>query len=59
MDSTANEVEGVSVSGFPTLKFFAKGSKRSPQDYGGEREIEGFKTWLSTNSKAYKSYLDT
>ena len=30
IDATANEVEGVSVSGFPTIKFFAKGSKRAP-----------------------------
>ena len=28
--ATANEVEGVNVSGFPTIKFFAKGSKRAP-----------------------------
>lgn len=50
IDSTQNEIEGVSVSGFPTIKFFAKGSKRAPQDYTGEREVEGFKSWLETNS---------
>lgn len=27
IDSTQNEIDGVSVSGFPTIKFFAKGSK--------------------------------
>lgn len=58
IDSTMNEIEGVSVSGFPTLKFFAKGSKRAPVDYDGEREVDGFKTWLKTNSVAYKTYLE-
>ena len=58
IDATANEVEGVSVSGFPTIKFFAKGSKRAPQDYDGEREVDGFKKWLKDNSAAYKSYLE-
>ena len=58
IDATANEVEGVSVSGFPTIKFFAKGSKRAPQDYDGEREVDGFKKWLKDNSAAYKTYLE-
>lgn len=30
IDSTGNEIDGVNVSGFPTIKFFAKGSKRAP-----------------------------
>lgn len=58
IDSTGNEIEGVSISGFPTLKFFAKGSKRAPQDYDGEREVDGFKDWLKNNSAAYKTYLE-
>lgn len=27
MDGTENEVDGLAVKGFPTLKFFPKGSK--------------------------------
>ena len=27
IDATANEIDGVSVNGFPTIKFFPKGSK--------------------------------
>jgi protein disulfide-isomerase A1 len=57
-DSTQNEIEGVSVTGFPTIKFFPKGSKRAPIDYDGEREVEGFKTWLKAQSAAYKSFLE-
>ena len=58
IDSTGNEIEGVSVSGFPTIKFFPKGSKWAPVEYDGEREVEGFKAWLKTNSAAYKTYLE-
>jgi protein disulfide-isomerase A6 len=38
------------VSGFPTIKFFPKGSKESPEDYDGERELPAFVTYI--NSKA-------
>ena len=58
VDATENEIEGVQVQGFPTIKFFAKGSKRAPQDFSGDREVDGFKTWLKDNSAAYKAYLD-
>jgi len=46
MDATANEVDGVSVQGFPTLKFYPKGNKSSPVDYDGERTEEGFLKYL-------------
>jgi len=46
MDATANEVESVSVSGFPTIKFYAKGKKHAPVDYDGERTEEGFIKYL-------------
>lgn len=39
MDSTANEVEEVSVSGFPTLKLFRKGDNKI-EDYNGDRTLE-------------------
>lgn len=39
MDSTKNEVEQVSVQGFPTLKFFPKGSTEVI-DYNGGRTLE-------------------
>lgn len=56
MDSTANEVDGVDIKGYPTLKFYAKGAKNAPVDYDGGRELENFKTWLKEKSVAYKAY---
>jgi len=46
MDATANEVESVSVQGFPTIKFYPKGDKQNPVDYNGERTEEGFIKYL-------------
>ena len=50
MDSTLNEVDGVSIKGFPTIKLFKRGQKDTPIDYDGEREVEGFITWLKKNT---------
>ncbi|KAJ8413566.1 hypothetical protein AAFF_G00080730 [Aldrovandia affinis] len=46
MDSTANEVESVSVSGFPTLKYFPAGSDSKVIDYDGKRDLETFTKFL-------------
>ena len=35
MDSTKNEVEGISIEGFPTLKFFPKGADKEVSLGGG------------------------
>lgn len=56
MDATANEVDGVDIRGYPTIKFYPKGSKNSPIDYEGGRDLEGFKTWLKEHSAAVKGY---
>jgi len=42
MDATANEVDGVNVKGFPTIKFYPKGKKSSPMDFEGDRTEDGF-----------------
>jgi len=55
MDSTANEVDGVDIKGYPTLKFYPKGGKSSPIDYDGGRDFEAFKTWLQEKSEAVKA----
>ncbi len=52
MDATANEVEGLAVSGFPTIKFYQRGRKNSPMDYSGDRTEDGFIDFLKKNSKA-------
>jgi protein disulfide-isomerase A1 len=46
VDSTLNEIEQVSVKGFPTIKFFPAGKKSAPIDFDGDRTVEGFTSWL-------------
>lgn len=50
MDSTANEVENVSVQGFPTIKFFPANNKANPIDFNGDRTVEGFTRFLQEHS---------
>jgi protein disulfide-isomerase A1 len=52
MDSTANEVDGLNIQGFPTIKFYPKGKKNSPVDYSGERTEDGFIDYLKRHSSA-------
>ena len=46
VDSTLNEVQEVSIKGFPTIKFFPARKKSSPIDFDGDRTVEGFTIWL-------------
>lgn len=56
MDSTGNEVEGINISGFPTLKFFPTNRKRNPLDFNGGRDEKGFETFLK--EKATVAWVD-
>merc|ERR1739841_43190 len=47
MDATANEVESVQVSGFPTIKFYPAGSSEA-EDYDGARDLNGFVSFLES-----------
>jgi len=53
MDSTANEVEAVQVSGFPTLKFFPAGAKSADDmvDFNGDRDEKGMKAFIEKSRK--------
>lgn len=53
-DSTQNEIDGINIAGFPTIKFFPKGSSEG-KEYEGEREVDGFKKYLEEHSEAYKN----
>jgi len=50
MDSTQNEVEQVSIQGFPTIKFWPANNKDKPLDYSGERDLKGFKEFLKKHA---------
>jgi protein disulfide-isomerase A1 len=52
-DSTVNEAEGVDIRGYPTLIFYPKGGK-DKVNYEGDRDLEGFKKWLSENAESLK-----
>lgn len=60
MDSTANEVDEVSIQGFPTIKFWPANNKSKPLDFEGDRTLEGFVSYLekhSTNQVVMKDDL--
>jgi len=46
MDSTLNEIEGLKVTGFPTLKFYPAGATKVPLEYEGDRTLVGFTAYL-------------
>ena len=52
-DATLNEVDGLEVQGFPTLKFYALGQKSEPIPYDDERDIDHFRSFLKEHSKVY------
>jgi protein disulfide-isomerase A1 len=50
MDSTANEVAGVDIQGFPTLKFYPAGANKVAIDYEQDRDLKAFKSFILANS---------
>lgn len=60
MDSTANEVSGLNIQGFPTLKFYPANNK-SPVDYEGGRDEEGLMAFARSKSSGVVDWtvLDT
>eukprot|EP00415_Alexandrium_ostenfeldii_P000896 UN0896 len=46
IDATANDVDGVDVEGFPTIKFWRADNKEEPLDYDGDRDVDSFVSWL-------------
>lgn len=52
VDATVNEIEGVAIEGFPTLKFYPANDKSAPVDFDGERTEDGLIEFI----KAHASY---
>ena len=51
IDATENEVESVSISGFPTVKFYPGNKKdKAPIDYNGDRTVDDIIKFLKTNA---------
>nr|XP_055062057.1 protein disulfide-isomerase A2 [Misgurnus anguillicaudatus] len=46
MDAIENEVEDVSVKGFPTIKYFPAVAEKKIVDYNGQRDLETFSKFL-------------
>jgi len=46
IDATANDVEGVDVEGFPTIKLWTANKKDDPIDFDGDRDVDSFISWL-------------
>lgn len=49
-DATQNEIEGIPISGFPTLKFFPSNNKHTPVDFSGDRTEEGILKFLKDHA---------
>ena len=51
MDATENEIESVTITGFPTIKFYPGNKKDAkPIDFNGERTTEGIIKFIQTNA---------
>ena len=50
MDATENEIESVTITGFPTIKFYPGNKKNDkPLDFSGERTVDGIIKFLKAN----------
>ena len=51
VDSTENEVEGLDIQGFPTLKFWGRDKSQDPIEYNGGRDADGIVQWLKEHTQ--------
>lgn len=58
MDATANEVDGVRVQSYPTLKFYPSNKKRKPIDHDGARTKDAMIEWLKDHTTKVVNWED-
>ena len=51
VDSTENEVAGLDIQGFPTLKWWGKDKSAEPIEYNGGRDAEGIISWIKDHTE--------
>lgn len=51
MDATSNEVESVSVRGFPTIYYYPAGEDKKVVTYNGKRDLETFSKFLDSGGE--------
>lgn len=51
VDGTLNEVEGVDISGFPTIFWYGKDKSVGPIQYNGGRDKAGIITWIKEHTE--------
>ena len=50
IDATQNEMDGISINGYPTIKLFPAKSKNNPIDYSGNRDLPSLVDFLKKHS---------
>lgn len=50
IDASENEVDGIEIKAYPTIKFFPAKSKKTPIDYNGNRDLQNLLEFLQTHS---------
>ena len=51
IDASVNDVKGISIKGFPTVKLFAKKGKTAPVEYEGDRSLLDLLKFLQQNTR--------
>ncbi|NXL94240.1 PDIA2 isomerase, partial [Alectura lathami] len=51
MDATANELENITINGYPTLHYFPAGPGRKMVEYRSARDVETFSKFLENGGK--------
>lgn len=51
VDSTENEISGLDIQGYPSVKFWRKDKSAFPIEFNGERTAEGIVQWLKEHTE--------